>query len=146
MPKFNFRHIIKKNRVAIVGRQKSLLKTHLPFLQCKVHKGVLYCYGEFKPTSISTTYKYRIVYKPLRSPRVTLVDPKIDYHDDVHMYPSDNSLCLYHKTDLVWNDKCNIHETIVPWTHEWFVFYELYKITGRWEHPEVKHNSRESKK
>jgi len=25
-----------------------------------------------------------------------------------------------------------LHETIIPWTAEWIVFYELWKITGEW--------------
>jgi hypothetical protein len=26
----------------------------------------------------------------------------------------------------------NIHETIIPWTAEWIVFYEIWRITGQW--------------
>jgi hypothetical protein len=58
------------------------------------------------------------------------------------MYPSDNSLCLYHsKTDdLLWDPKKhNIFDTIIPWTQEWFTYYELYNITGVWEHPHIDH-------
>ena len=25
-----------------------------------------------------------------------------------------------------------IHETIIPWTAEWLVFYELWQLTGEW--------------
>jgi len=55
------------------------------------------------------------------------------------MYPKNNTLCLYHKSDLSWNINCHLFDTIIPWTHEWFVYYELYCITGNWEHPFVPH-------
>jgi hypothetical protein len=54
------------------------------------------------------------------------------------MFPKDKALCLYHpeSDDFLWEPKKHhIHNTIVPWTLEWFIFYELYSITGKWEHP-----------
>ncbi|MGZ3776280.1 MAG: hypothetical protein ACXVI9_01405, partial [Mucilaginibacter sp.] len=63
----------------------------------------------------------------------------IEYHDDIHMYYDDLSLCLYHKTDLTWDADCHLYDTIIPWTQEWFVFYELWKLTGEWLHPFVSH-------
>ena len=36
-----------------------------------------------------------------------------------------------------------VHETIVPWTAEWIVFYELWKITGEWLGPEAPHGAGE---
>jgi hypothetical protein len=125
--------------MAILGREKALLQAHYDFFSFDISDGALYCYGEFKPTDYSITYKYRVKYNPLKSPSVTVRYPVITYHDDIHMYPKDDSLCLYHKSDLVWNDSHHLYNTIIPWTHEWFVYYELYQITGKWEHPFVPH-------
>ncbi|MEQ6119947.1 hypothetical protein [Reichenbachiella sp. MALMAid0571] len=128
----------------IVGRESSLIRRNFPFLETKLQNGILYCYGEYQPTEYSVTYKYRIKYNGFRSPSVTVLDPFIEYNDDIHMYPQNRSLCLYHKTDLVWDtQKHHIHELIVPWTHEWFIFYELYLLSGKWEHPFVAHNKNE---
>jgi len=33
----------------------------------------------------------------------------------------------------------NIHEKIIPWIAEWLVFYELYRICGKWLGPEAPH-------
>jgi hypothetical protein len=129
----------KPNYIAIVGIEKSLINKHYDFLKCEQNGSILYCYGQFKPTQYSKTYKYRIKYAPPSRPVVTVIEPKIEYNDDIHVFPKDKSLCLYHKTDLVWDIGHHIFDTIVPWTHEWFVFYELYLITGKWEHPFVPH-------
>ncbi len=139
--KFQPKH--KVNYHAIIGRERSLLQNHYGFLKCEVQCGILYCYGEYQPTEYSITYKYRVKYDPVSAPKVTVKYPVIEYNDDIHMYPKSNSLCLYHKSDLVWSIDCNLYNTIIPWTHEWFVFYELYKISGIWEHPFVSHKNGE---
>ena len=131
------------NYQAVIGREKSLLQQNYAFLKCEIQNGVLYCYGEFQPTVYSINYHYRVKYSPQSVPKVTVIYPVIDYNDEIHMYPKSNSLCLYHKTDLVWDTNCHLYNTIIPWTHEWFVFYELFKISGRWEHPFVPHTNGE---
>lgn len=71
-------------------------------------------------------------------PKVWVISPKIERNPDIHMY-RDESLCLYYPKDFKWTDKLNLHETIVPWTAEWLVFYEQYLKSGRWEGPEAPH-------
>lgn len=135
------------NRFAILQREQALIRKNFDFIETRVQDQKLFCYGSFQPTDYSVNYKYRIKYDGSNRPRVTVINPAIEYHDDIHMYPDDNSLCLYHKTDLVWNaHKHHIYELIIPWTHEWFVFYELYLISGKWEHPFVAHTNRKDKK
>lgn len=139
---------IKKHHIntnAIIQREAYLINENYSFIQCKSLNGFLYCYGYFQPTSESTVYHYRIKYRPTSSPIVTLTNPLIEYNDDIHMYPKDNSLCLYYKLDLEWDESCHLHDTIIPWTHEWFVFYELFLFTGRWLHPFVQHKNEEKK-
>ncbi|MBX3165091.1 MAG: hypothetical protein KF900_11485 [Bacteroidetes bacterium] len=136
----NFQRTKKINYAAVIAIEKSLLQKHFNFLKCEFKKGILYCYGKYQPTKECQTYTYRIKYNGMNSPTVTVLNPKIEYNDDIHMFPKDNSLCLYHKTDLIWNSSYHLYSTIVPWTHEWFVFYEMYKLYGVWLHPEVKHN------
>jgi len=127
------------NPLVIIGREAALIKKHYSFIECRKNKGVLYCHGHYQPTSESADYQYRIKYDPVSRPVVTVIQPHIPYHDDIHMYPKNNSLCLYHKSDLKWDSDCHLYDTIIPWTHEWFVFYELYQFTGEWLHPFVPH-------
>lgn len=132
----------KSNPMANIGMEKSLIERHYNFINCKIQKGTLYCYGNFQPSEESDNYQYRIKYAPPLRPKVHVRHPIIEYNDEIHMYPKDNSLCLYHKSDMVWTSSTHhLYDTIIPWTHEWFVFYELFKIEGKWLHPFVPHQT-----
>lgn len=136
----------KRSPFTIIGSEKSLIKRHYEHIECTIKNGVLYCYGACQPTSESDIYKYRIKYKPDSTPITTVTSHAIEYNDDIHMFPKNNSLCLYHKTDMVWDSSIHhLYDTIIPWTHEWFVFYELYKLRGKWLHPFVSHKSNTKK-
>ncbi len=131
------------NPRVVLSREKALVSRYYSFIESKISGDLLYCYGHYQPTTESSVYKYKIKYEPPRRPIVTVSTPEIQYNDDIHMYPHDRSLCLYHKTDIVWDTTYHLHDTIIPWTHEWFVFYELYKIKGEWLHPFVPHRAHE---
>jgi hypothetical protein len=119
--------------------ERKLLKKHFPFLSFQIKDGKLVCYGHFKPTEYSPIFYYKVEWIPGSSPKVFTIRPHIEYDDDIHMY-GDGSLCLYYPKDFIYDSKSShIYETIIPWTHEWFLFYELYLIKGRWLHPYVEH-------
>lgn len=140
---FHKKHL--PNPIVIVNVEKKLIEKYYGFLDCKINNGILYCYGNYKPTEESITYSYRIKYAPMSKPKVTVTNPLIAYNDDIHMY-NDTSLCLYYPEDMTWNcSSHHLYDTIIPWTHEWFVFYELYQFTGKWLHPEVLHKKGEKK-
>lgn len=139
MARISYRKGKQTSAVLVSSRERALLLKHYLFLKSEIKGGILYCYGTFQPTPFSNSYLYRIKYAPFSAPKVTITKPSIEYNDDIHMYPKDHSLCLYHKSDLVWNTSCHLYDTIVPWIHEWIVFYELYLISGKWEHPFIPH-------
>ena len=118
--------------------EMKLLKRSFSFLRFQVIDQKLICYGNCQPTHYSPVFKYRIEWTPGQNPKVFPVNPTIKYDDDIHMY-NDGSLCLYYPKDFIYDFKSHIHETIVPWVHEWFLFYELYLIKGKWLHPYVEH-------
>lgn len=128
----------------ILVREKKLIESHYDFLKCSIKQNKLICVGKVKPTEYSKEYSIKLVYNGLDVPRVYVVEPEIEYHDDIHMFPKEKNLCLYHSEtdDFHWNfRKDNVYDTIIPWALEWFVYYELYLITGEWEHPFVAHNA-----
>lgn len=130
----------------ILIREKSYLESKYNFLECSITSNKLIVRGSFKPTDFSVTYSYRVEYDGLNSPKVFVEEPNIEYSDNIHMYPQDNSLCLYYPKDMKWDVKNhNLFDTIIPWTNEWFVFYEKYLISGKWEHPFVQHFIKEEK-
>lgn len=127
--------------MVISKRESAFIKTNYDFIDIETKGSLMFCYGKYQPTPYSPIYKFRIKYNPyVKPPVVTISEPQIAYSDDIHMYPKDNSLCLYHKSDLIWDtNKHHLYDTIIPWTIEWIVFYELYLISGVWEHPYVPH-------
>jgi hypothetical protein len=128
------------NLTRVINLEKQLLQRHFAFLDITIHNGTLICRGFCQPTEYSVRYEYKVKFIPNQSPKVYVVEPQITYHKDIHMYSDDNRLCLYYPKDYSYNNRSHLYETIIPWTHEWFVFYELYQVTGKWLHPFVEHN------
>ena len=130
------------NPAWVLEREKRLLVKHYDFLELKIAGGTLKCTGWCRPSDLSVKYVYRLSYRPGRPPSVHPIDPVIGYHDDIHMYKKDNSLCLYYPGDESWTEHSSLFNTIIPWTHEWFLFYELYKMYRKWLHPAVSHGGK----
>lgn len=129
------------NPAVIVGWEKHLLKKHYKFMSVTADSRGLICIGQCTPSEFSVTYTYKVKFTVGDKPRVYAINPKIPYHEDIHMYKDDNRLCLYYPKDFSWTTKSHLYDSIIPWTHEWFVFYELYQLYGRWMHPEVRNNN-----
>ncbi|RYZ98163.1 MAG: hypothetical protein EOP47_19990 [Sphingobacteriaceae bacterium] len=127
------------NPAHLLRLEMALLEKHYNFLTMKIIGGVLYIIGCCRPTELSVNYYYKIVYDLKNHPKVYVTEPQIEYNEDIHMYSDDNRLCLYYPKDYSWTANSRIFETILPWTHKWFLYYELYLITGKWEHPFVEH-------
>lgn len=122
----------------ILIREKKLLESNYDFLKCTINKNMLVCKGIVRPTKHSIEYSIKIEYDGINSPKVYVVEPEIEFNDNIHMYPDKKNLCLYHpETDnFHWTPKKHhIFDTIIPWALEWLVYYELYLISGKWEHP-----------
>lgn len=128
------------NRGRLLAAEKYLLEKHYSFVSVIIKGATLHCRGWCQPSEYSTVYHYKIIYKPNRPPQVFVVSPSIVYNDEIHMY-GDGSLCLYYPKDFSWTSSSNLYNTIIPWTHEWFIFYELYLITGEWKHPFINHQA-----
>jgi hypothetical protein len=123
-------------------KEKMLIESTYDFLNCVFLKGKLICSGSFRPTVYSGEFEFIISYDGKSAPSVHVLKPLIEFNHDIHIYPQDGSLCLYHskKDKLNWDyTEHHLFDTIIPWTLEWFVYYELYLITGKWEHPFVEH-------
>jgi len=62
-----------------------------------------------------------------------VLDPVLDPgHRDAlpHVYEGDR-LCLY--TPGEWHPEMSLSKTIIPWTAEWLLHYEVWRSTGRSE-------------
>jgi hypothetical protein len=125
-----------------VVAEQMLLRDKFPFLNSRISGFTLTCRGHVRPTDHSQTYRIEIQYTPWNSPEVRIIDPVIKYIKGVHMYRND-TLCLYDWREQPWQNNWRLHETIVPWTAEWLVFYEMHQLTGKWLGPEAKHEESE---
>ncbi len=135
IPKHHF------NPALLIGLEKHLLQKHYSFLKVRSNGRKLTCVGQSKPSEFSITYTYKVKYAIGEKPKVYSVYPAIAYHEDIHMYLHDNSLCLFYPKDFSWTSTSHLYDTIIPWTHEWFLFYELYLIYGVWMYPSISHKN-----
>lgn len=119
--------------------QKTLIDQYYDWLDCRLVNSIgLYGTGNLRPHKSCDKYEIELFYEVGKPPKVFIKKPKIEYHDDIHMY-WDKSLCLYYPKDMPWGKHIMLVNTIIPWVSEWIVFYELWKESGKWEAPEVKH-------
>lgn len=119
--------------------QKLLIEQHFQAFKCDLRGGVLQCIGCIQPTDFSSIYRIRVRSEQDGIPQVRILEPQIEPSTKIHIYKSGN-LCLYHPPSQPWSADKNLHETIIPWTAEWLVFYELYLIERRWLGPEILHD------
>jgi hypothetical protein len=118
--------------------QKHLVEKHFPAFRCRLNRGLLECTGDIRPTDESESYTVRVSLTEWGIPAVRVVKPHIEHQPGIHMYRN-GTLCLYHPPTQPWSGAYDLHKTIVPWTAEWLVYYELFLSEGKWLGPEVPH-------
>jgi hypothetical protein len=120
-------------RAASLGLQQARIEAVLPEAEVSIHRGELVCTMYLQPTPACRRYTARIVYRHRRQPRVTITDPTLELHPNAvslpHVYGG-GELCLYLPGE--WRDDMLLANTILPWTSEWLLHYELWLITGHW--------------
>jgi hypothetical protein len=120
-------------RAVNLTRQLTAIRARLPTATGTVRRGELDCLMRIQPSPASQTYRVRLLYRHGRRPRVTVTDPRLTLHPDAHalphVYPEDE-LCLYYPGE--WRHDMLLSATILPWTAEWLIHYELWLITGCW--------------
>lgn len=104
----------------------------------KFGKGLIW-EGKLQPSELSITYDIRIEYNMGRNPDIYVINPNpLPLAKDAtklpHIYsnPEKQHLCLYHRRMNEWNARKMIAKTIIPWTSEWLLHYEIWVITGVW--------------
>jgi hypothetical protein len=120
-------------RAINLARQLVAIRSSAPASYGRVHRGQLDCVVPIQPTPASETYSARIQYRHHDSPHVHIVEPELALHPGSnrlpHVYPG-NELCLYYRGE--WQHHMLLAATILPWTAEWLLHYEIWLITGEW--------------
>lgn len=131
---FTKKHQNNRKNYYLLAHEVKLLKENYDFVKCTLSNRVLCCEGVYTQTEIE--YRYRVIYDGT-IPQAFIISPEITYNK--HRY-KDGSLCLYYHKDTPWKSgKMNLYNTIIPWIHEWILYYEIYRQTGKWLHSEVVH-------
>ncbi|MEW6159358.1 MAG: hypothetical protein AB1813_18180 [Verrucomicrobiota bacterium] len=120
--------------------EQALIREKFPCLQTRIKGLELICRGRIQPTEQSDAYRVEIRYSPWNSPNVRVINPAIPFTPGAHMY-SNGTLCLYDWREQPWQKRWHLHETIIPWTAEWLVFYELWLLTGKWRGKSATHGT-----
>ena len=119
-------------RTLALVRESCLLDELFPQGRLMLRAGVLRWTGELQPSEISRSYSVEVQYDALRAPRVFVRRPRLTTDRDGHLphINRNGSLCLHEPGQ--WEPGHPIARTIVPWTCEWLLHYELWLATGEW--------------
>jgi hypothetical protein len=94
--------------------------------------------GTVTPCDEAGTYEVLIDHRLGESPRVHVLSPRLDGPGPLPHTYNDTRLCLF--LPGTWADHLSLAATILPWTLEWLLFYELWSAGGGWQgggvHPE----------
>lgn len=90
-----------------------------------------------KPSSLGATYQIELRYALFDNPRPLVHSPNLkelaSNRKLPHVYPDYDGkthLCLFKEGD--WNSRRLLSATLIPWTAEWFWFFEYWLVTGEW--------------
>jgi len=111
--------------------EQMLIRGAFPSFSLRIKGKELTCRGRIRPSEHSKNYRVEIRYRPWSPPQVRILDPEVPFTPGAHMY-KDGTLCLYDSREQRWENNWHLHQTIVPWTAEWLVFYELFQLSGKW--------------
>jgi hypothetical protein len=89
------------------------------------------------PSALSECYDIKLIYCRGQHPSIYVIKPKLKLFIGAtklpHVYDNERQhLCLYYKPTKEWNSDMLLVETVIPWTCEWLLHYEIWVGTGTW--------------
>lgn len=137
--------MIRRNRKQegiYIHAQKATIEREFTCLKCVVDytNKRLVCKGKMPSNLGRPDYKIKITQVPGFEPRVYITDPQIKFNPKIHLYKSDNRLCLYKTSEMNWGLHSKVYSITIPRIAEWILYYELFTINGGfWEGPSALH-------
>lgn len=123
---------VPKRHPLNLGRQALVLRQVFPESDISLRVNQLAWTGWLRPTTLSRRFRVYIELGHDGVPRVRVVEPRLETREAAtppHTY-HDGTLCLYSRGE--WNAEMSLALTIVPWTSEWLLNYEIWFATGEW--------------
>jgi hypothetical protein len=110
-----------------------LLRKLYPDGKVRLKAGALLWSASLKPSDLCCTYSVSMYYDAVRHPKVRVRNPQLEPNAEAHLphIYADGTLCLYKPGEWTWSDM--LATTIVPWTSEWLIHYEIWRVTGSWQ-------------
>jgi hypothetical protein len=121
-----------KRRALNVAQQALALRREFPGTKPDIRCGRLVWIGTLQPTPLSRSYTVRIDLAHDGVPHVLVLEPALETRAGAslpHVY-REGTLCLYTRGE--WHPAMLLVRTIVPWTSEWLLNYEIWLATGEW--------------
>jgi len=129
--------MIKKHTIPLTI-QAYKLQSYFPDSKCSIRNNTLTWKGFLQPMVLSLKYWIKLVYQKDTHPDVYVLDPKPLIFAEgktklEHVYNTKKQhLCLYYRKANEWDASMFIANTIIPWTSEWLLHYEVWVATGVW--------------
>jgi hypothetical protein len=115
-----------------IAQQALGLRSVFPDTKPVMEHGRLSWKVRLQPCELSRIYTVQIIYVCGRYPVIRVLDPQLTATETgflPHTY-KDQTLCLHDAGQ--WAEHMLIVDTIVPWTAEWLLHYEVWLATGEW--------------
>lgn len=132
-----------KQKSISLSLQQAALRKLFPESSALIRRSELIWLGVLTPSALSLAYRVRVSYKLTGNPEVEVLDPRLQKRGSAsppHLYPG-NKLCLYLPKTGEWRRTMHLSATIIPWTSEWLLNYEVWLVTGEWRgggmHPQL---------
>jgi hypothetical protein len=121
-----------RSRTLTVAQQALALSREFPDARLEVRAGRLAWLGALQPTQISRIYTVQVRLGHDGIPHVRVLAPELETRPGEslpHVY-GDGTLCLYTRGE--WHPSMHLAWTIVPWSAEWLINYEIWLASGQW--------------
>lgn len=126
-----------------MAQNMARMRAAWPSFACVWKKGIATWTGKLQPQEWGHEYVVKIRFGRSGRPVVHVLDLDLVPRPP-HIFP-DGSLCLFKSSESRWSRRLAVADTIVPWTAEWLLFYELWRDTGKWWGPEAPHDPQKQK-
>lgn len=118
-------------RAANLAIQAQALRGRFPGSKLSLRRTSMTWTACLHPTELSRKYTVQIRYHPPSLPQVKVLPQLATRPGEPlpHVY-REGVLCLHKAGE--WSQDMLIADTIVPWTCEWLIHYEIWFATGQW--------------
>jgi hypothetical protein len=128
----------KNKRVSLIIQEGKLKSVYPDSKISRNRENSLKWVGVLIPTPLSQEYEVKLVYRVNKGVDVYITNPKElkrfkNKKSLPHVYSTEEQkLCLYYPKFREWSVEQLYIDSIIPWTSEWLMHYEIWLSTGVW--------------